>query len=104
MIAFVPRLFRRLRAKQPNRVTASELEQRLADGRPLVIVYVRQGEEFTAPPGHLPGAVFGGDRPTIETTWFIEKPGQEMPSSGLGGSVGGSPDFVAAPLQQSARP
>jgi rhodanese-related sulfurtransferase len=57
MIAFVPRLFRRLRARQPAWITASELQQRLAAGAPLVIVDVRQGDEFTAPPGHLPGAV-----------------------------------------------
>jgi uncharacterized membrane protein YdjX (TVP38/TMEM64 family)/rhodanese-related sulfurtransferase len=57
MIAFVPRLFRRLRAKEPAWMESAELQHRLKAGAPLVIVDVRQPEEFTTPPGHLPGAV-----------------------------------------------
>lgn len=57
MIVFAPRLFRRFRAKEPAWIEAAELQRRLAAGDPLVIVDVRQPEEFTAPPGHLPGAV-----------------------------------------------
>jgi uncharacterized membrane protein YdjX (TVP38/TMEM64 family)/rhodanese-related sulfurtransferase len=57
MIAFVPRLFRRLRRSEPGWIESAELQQRLAAGASPVIVDVRQPEEFTAPPGHLPGAV-----------------------------------------------
>jgi rhodanese-related sulfurtransferase len=57
MIAFVPRLFRRFRAKEPAWIETAELQQRLSTGAPVVIIDVRQPEEFAAPPGHLPGAV-----------------------------------------------
>jgi uncharacterized membrane protein YdjX (TVP38/TMEM64 family)/rhodanese-related sulfurtransferase len=57
MIAFVPRLFRRLRAKEPAWIDSAELQRRLAADDALVIIDVRQPEEFTTPPGHLPGAV-----------------------------------------------
>lgn len=57
MIAFVSRLFRGFRTKEPAWIETMELQQRLAAGMPLVIVDVRQPEEFAAPPGHLPGAV-----------------------------------------------
>lgn len=57
MIAFLPRLFRRLRAGEPAWIDSAELQRRLAAGDGVVLVDVRQPEEFTAPPGHLPGAV-----------------------------------------------
>ena len=57
MIAFLPRLFRRFRKKEPAWIETSELQRRLGTGAPLLIVDVRQPEEFTGPPGHLPGAV-----------------------------------------------
>ncbi len=57
MIALLPRLFRRLRAREPAWIESVELQRRLAAGDPIVLVDVRQPEEFTAPPGHLPGAV-----------------------------------------------
>jgi rhodanese-related sulfurtransferase len=57
MIAFVPRLFRRLRSNETAWIETGELQRRLVAGDSLVIVDVRQPEEFTAPPGHLPGAV-----------------------------------------------
>ena len=57
MIAFAPHLFRRFRVKEPAWIESAELQQRLAAGEPLVIVDVRQPEEFAAPPGHLPGAI-----------------------------------------------
>jgi uncharacterized membrane protein YdjX (TVP38/TMEM64 family) len=50
MIAFVPRLFRRLRSKEAAWIEAAELQRRLLAGDSLVIVDVRQPEEFTAPP------------------------------------------------------
>lgn len=55
MIAFVSRLFRRPRVDAPTWIEVAELERRLASGEAVVLVDVRQPEEFTA--GHLPGAV-----------------------------------------------
>jgi rhodanese-related sulfurtransferase len=57
MIAFVPRPFRRVGAKEPGWIESAELQRRLAAGDALVIVDVRQPDEFATPPGHLPGAV-----------------------------------------------
>jgi rhodanese-related sulfurtransferase len=57
MIAFLPRLFRRFRAKEPQSIAADELRRRLTAGDPLMILDVRQPDEFSSPPGHLPGAV-----------------------------------------------
>jgi rhodanese-related sulfurtransferase len=57
MIAFVPRLFRRFHVRESAWIETTELHRRLAAGVPIVIVDVRQPEEFAAPPGHVPGAV-----------------------------------------------
>jgi rhodanese-related sulfurtransferase len=57
MIASLSRLFRRPRADTPAWVEVGELQRRLAAGDAVVLVDVRQSEEFTAPPGHLPGAI-----------------------------------------------
>jgi len=57
MIAFVPRLFRRFRAKEPAWIEADELQRRLSAGDQLMVIDVREPTEFTAPPGHLPGAI-----------------------------------------------
>jgi rhodanese-related sulfurtransferase len=57
MIAFLPRLFRRFRAKEPTWIETVELQHQLSTGAPVVIVDVRQPEEFASPPGHLPGAI-----------------------------------------------
>jgi uncharacterized membrane protein YdjX (TVP38/TMEM64 family)/rhodanese-related sulfurtransferase len=57
MIAFLPRLFRRFRVKEPVWIETADLQRRLAAGDPVVLVDVRQPEEFAAPPGHLPGAI-----------------------------------------------
>ena len=56
MIAFLPRLFRRFRTREPAWIDCAELQRRLASGR-VTLVDVRQPEEFSAPPGHLPGAL-----------------------------------------------
>jgi rhodanese-related sulfurtransferase len=50
-------LFRRPREDAPVWIEVGELQRRLAAGDAVVVVDVRQPEEFTAPPGHLPGAV-----------------------------------------------
>src|ERR1700730_6406776 len=57
MIASLSRLFRRPRVNAPAWIEVIELQRRLAGGDAVVLVDVRQPEEFTAPPGHLPGAV-----------------------------------------------
>ena len=57
MIAFLPRLFRRLRPQEPAWIESDELQRRLAAGDPVMLLDVRQPNEFTGPPGHLPGAV-----------------------------------------------
>ncbi len=57
MIAFLPRLFRRFRVKEPAWIESGELRRRLAAGDRVLVLDVRQPDEFTSPPGHLPGAV-----------------------------------------------
>jgi rhodanese-related sulfurtransferase len=57
MKAFLSRLFRRPRVDAPAWIEVVELHRRLAASETIVLVDVRQPEEFTAPPGHLPGAV-----------------------------------------------
>ena len=52
-------LFSRLfshRAAEPAWIDVAELQGRLAGGD-VLLVDVRQPEEFIAPPGHLPGAI-----------------------------------------------
>ena len=57
MIAFLSRLFRRPRAGEPAWIDAADLQRRIASGDAVVLVDVRQPEEFTSPPGHLPDAI-----------------------------------------------
>ena len=57
MVAFLPRLFRRFRTREPRWIESDELQRRLAVGDSVMLLDVRQPDEFTAPPGHLPGAV-----------------------------------------------
>jgi rhodanese-related sulfurtransferase len=57
MTGFLSRLFRRSQVYAPAWIEIGELQRRLAAGDAIVLVDVRQPEEFTAPPGHLPGAV-----------------------------------------------
>ena len=57
MIAFLPRLFRRFRARDPAWIEADELQRRLAAGDQVMLLDVREPNEFAAPPGHLPGAI-----------------------------------------------
>ena len=51
------RWFGREEAAQTSWIDHSALRQRLARGEPVSLVDVRQPEEFSAPPGHLPGAL-----------------------------------------------
>jgi rhodanese-related sulfurtransferase len=55
MVGFLSRLFGG-RAGEPAWIEAAELQRRLAGGD-VLLVDVRQPEEYTAPPGHLPGAI-----------------------------------------------
>ena len=57
MIAFLPRLFRRFHAQEPKWIESGELQRRISAGDSITLVDVRQPDEFTAPPGHLPRAV-----------------------------------------------
>ncbi len=57
MKAFLSRLFGRPRIEAPAWIEVAALKGRLAAGETVVLVDVRQPEEFIAPPGHLPGAV-----------------------------------------------
>ena len=57
MIAYVPRLFQKFRARKPAWIEPSDLQLWASRGADPVIVDVRQPEEFTTPPGHLPGAI-----------------------------------------------
>jgi uncharacterized membrane protein YdjX (TVP38/TMEM64 family)/rhodanese-related sulfurtransferase len=57
MIAFLPRLIRQFRATAPVWIESDELQRRLTAGDPVMLLDVRQPDEFTSPPGHLPGAV-----------------------------------------------
>ena len=57
MIAFLPQLLRRFRAKEPAWIELDELQRRLAAGDQVMLLDVRQPDEFTSPPGHLPGAI-----------------------------------------------
>jgi rhodanese-related sulfurtransferase len=55
VIAFLSRLFGG-RRDEPAWIEATELRRRLA-GSDVLLVDVRQPEEFASPPGHLPGAI-----------------------------------------------
>jgi uncharacterized membrane protein YdjX (TVP38/TMEM64 family)/rhodanese-related sulfurtransferase len=57
MIAFLPPLFRRFRAKEPVWIEPDELQHRLIAGDQVTLLDVRQPDEFNSPPGHLPHAV-----------------------------------------------
>jgi uncharacterized membrane protein YdjX (TVP38/TMEM64 family)/rhodanese-related sulfurtransferase len=57
MVAFLPRLFRRFRIQQPKWIELDELQRRMATCDAIMLLDVRQPEEFTAAPGHLPNAV-----------------------------------------------
>jgi len=50
-------LFSRSHAPQPKWIETCDLHRRLASGERLLLIDVRQPEEFAAPPGHLPGAL-----------------------------------------------
>jgi uncharacterized membrane protein YdjX (TVP38/TMEM64 family)/rhodanese-related sulfurtransferase len=57
IIAFLPRLFRQFSSQAPVWIDTDELLRQLAAGDQVMLLDVRQPDEFTSPPGHLPGAV-----------------------------------------------
>jgi rhodanese-related sulfurtransferase len=57
MVAFLPRLFRRFRGQEPKWIESDELQRRMSAGDRIMLLDVRQPDEFNAPPGHLPSAV-----------------------------------------------
>ena len=57
MIALMSRLFRQLRPRKLTWIETAELQRRLAADASIVLIDVRQPEEFITPPGHLPGAI-----------------------------------------------
>jgi rhodanese-related sulfurtransferase len=57
MVAFLPRLFRRFRGQEPKWIESHELQRRMSAGDRIMLLDVRQPDEFNAPPGHLPSAV-----------------------------------------------
>lgn len=57
MVGFLSSLLSGSRPAQPKWIVIEELQRRLAAGERLLLIDVRQPEEFTALPGHLPGAI-----------------------------------------------
>lgn len=57
MISFLRRLLRRPGSQEPAWIETDELHRRLSAGEPIMLLDVRQPDEFASPPGHLPGAV-----------------------------------------------
>jgi len=57
MTSFLSRLFGRSEATPVEWLEIDELSRRLADGVPVVLIDVRGPDEYSTPPGHLPGAI-----------------------------------------------
>jgi hypothetical protein len=57
MIAILSRLFRPQRGEEPAWIDTVELQRRIASGAAVVLFDMSQPEEYTSPPGHLPGAI-----------------------------------------------
>lgn len=56
-IAFLPRLFNRLRTTETGWIEVDDLNGRIGGGEALTILDVRGGDEFIGPLGHIPGAL-----------------------------------------------
>ena len=57
MTNFLSRLFRQPSATAPGWIEIDDLWQRLDAGEPVLLIDVREPDEFASPPGHLPGAI-----------------------------------------------
>lgn len=56
-IAFLPRLFSRLKTPETGWIAADELNTQIKNGKAPTILDVRGGDEFIGPLGHIPGAL-----------------------------------------------
>jgi|SRR5579859_6615922 len=56
LVAFLPRLLRRLRQTGPRWVDVQELHDRLISGREMLLIDVRGPDEFNGSLGHIPDA------------------------------------------------
>lgn len=56
-IAFLPRLFSRLKTTDTRWIEADQLNRQIRSGDAPVILDVRGGDEFTGPLGHISGAI-----------------------------------------------
>ena len=56
-IAFLPRLFGRLKTPETGWIDANELNTQIRNGKALTVLDVRGGDEFIGPLGHIPGAL-----------------------------------------------
>jgi uncharacterized membrane protein YdjX (TVP38/TMEM64 family)/rhodanese-related sulfurtransferase len=56
VVAFLPRLLRRLRQVNPGWITAGSLKRQLDDDGELLVIDVRGADEFNGPLGHIPTA------------------------------------------------
>ena len=57
MAGFLSRFIHRNQSQAPGWIDATELRRRLQSGEQLLLIDVRQPEEYASPPGHLPGAL-----------------------------------------------
>ncbi len=57
VVAFLPRLVRRLRARPQQGLSAAELRQRLAAGEDIVVLDVRSAKDYAGELGHVEGAL-----------------------------------------------
>lgn len=56
-IAFLPRLFSRLKTTESDWIEADDLKNQIKSGKSPTIIDVRGGDEFTGALGHIPGAL-----------------------------------------------
>ena len=57
MLGLLSRWFGRSHQQPPSWIEIEDLQRRLAAGDSLLLLDVRQPDEFNTPPGHLPGAL-----------------------------------------------
>ena len=56
LVAFLPRLVRRIRHTRPRWIGVPELQNQLTRGEDLIVIDVRGPDEFSGPMGHIPVA------------------------------------------------
>jgi 3-mercaptopyruvate sulfurtransferase SseA len=88
MVDLVPQWLRR--GGTPAWIEIGDLHRRLGADELITVIDVRQPEEFSAPPGHLPGAV--------------NIPLAEIPTRATDGSLTASPSLCSSLSGLSRRP